>query len=230
MQPAYFCAPSGRLFLAVYGGDRTPPPNHWVIHFPAFAEEMNKSRPMVSRMARSFAAQGSVVIVPDLSGTGDSEGEFGSADWNQWISDMAAVIGLARSQGAQSFTFWGLRLGCLLAAELLSSLGQEVQGSVRQLIFWQPVVSGSQYMTQFLRLRVAASMMSGPQTTVAELRARSAVGEVLEVAGYTLSPDLISQLDGATLQHASLTPHCSINDDARCRWSDIELPDGTKAR
>ena len=60
-----------------------------VVHVPAFAEEMNKSRRMASLQARALAAQGWHVLQLDLLGTGDSEGDFGDATWADWMDDVA---------------------------------------------------------------------------------------------------------------------------------------------
>jgi hypothetical protein len=67
---------------------------------------------------------------------------------------------------------------------------------VDRLLLWQPVLTGDVFVTQFLRLRVAAAMMNTamPQEKTNELKSRLLNGQTLEVAGYTLHPDLIRPL------------------------------------
>ena len=65
IRPEFIAGPSGKLFCTIYSHE-----NHstgkWIIHVPAFAEEMNKSRCMVSEQARAFVKDGHSVIVADL--------------------------------------------------------------------------------------------------------------------------------------------------------------------
>jgi hypothetical protein len=69
-------------------------------------------------------------------------------------------------------------------------------GSVDRLLLWQPVLNGDVFVTQFLRLRVAAAIMNTamPQEKTSELKSQLLNGQTLEVAGYTLHPDLIRPL------------------------------------
>ena len=84
--------PNGKLHVSIFVPSQAVPLRGCVIHVPAFAEEMNKCRPMVSRQARGLAESGIAVVVPDLSGTGDSEGEFSSATWLNWKADLAYLV------------------------------------------------------------------------------------------------------------------------------------------
>ena len=62
-------------------------------------------------------------------------------------------------------------------------------------VLWQPVFDGGRYLSQFLRLRLAANMVGGEKESLAELRAKLISGSVLQVAGYGLSGRLASELD-----------------------------------
>lgn len=169
-----------------------------VLLVPPFAEEMNKSRRMLSELATVLAARGAATLLADPYGTGDSEGDLRDADWNVWRDDLARAAWWARGTGWPVTGLLGVRLGCLLAAQLAPGLAPAVERTV----FWQPVTSGERYLTQFLRLRVAASMMEDRKETVAELRARLSAGETLEVAGYELAAGLARQIDAIALQTA----------------------------
>lgn len=203
LKPFFLQVPSGKVFVNFSVSDLGFSAR-WVLYFPPFAEEMNKSRPMVSQMARQLSAHGVNVLIPDLYGTGDSEGDFGDADWNCWLADMRFLLEWLRQQGAESIIFLGLRSGCLLATKLLTSLPEVLQGQVSQLIFWQPVLSGEQHIVQFLRLRVAAAMMSGKKETVGELRAELDKQGVIEVSGYRVKSCLANQMSELRLADLSL--------------------------
>ncbi len=160
---------------------------------PAFGEEMNKCRRTLALAARRLAESGFQVRSVDAFGTGDSPGEFGEARWATWVDDYrAAAADLARTSG-QPVGFWAVRSGSLLATELTDD------GS--RVLLWQPVVSGDQFLTQILRVKVAADTFGGKgaTTTTKELRKRLEAGERLEVAGYDLDPELVLPMAQRTL-------------------------------
>jgi exosortase A-associated hydrolase 2 len=170
-----------------------------VLLIPPFAEEMNKSRRMLTLVARGLAARGFVAVLPDLFGTGDSDGEFAQCDWARWREDLARIRSLLEEQGIRVTAIVAVRTGCTLASEVAAKNGWHLGRSV----FWQPVLDGERFLTQFLRLRVAAGLMGSERETVNDLRSRLGAGETLEVAGYDVSPQLAAQLAatklGATL-------------------------------
>jgi exosortase A-associated hydrolase 2 len=151
---------------------------------PAFAEEMNRSRRMVALQARDLAATGIRTVVFDLFGTGDSEGDFGSARWEIWTDDLASIAAWSRASGARRLDVLAVRLGALLAAE--------TEGGFDSAVLWQPCTSGKTYLRQFLRLRMAEKLINdaAQAETVTSLLARLAAGESLEVAGYELAAPL----------------------------------------
>jgi len=212
-QPFFLQGSKGRLF-AIYhrpsgGGVR----DEAVLLVPPFAEEMNKSRRMLSLQAEAVARTGRGVLLIDLFGSGDSEGEFGEADWSTWRTDVAMGIQWLQVQGVKKLSLLGLRLGALLAADVASNFPQLVS----HLVFWSPVLVGRQYVNQFLRLRLAASMMADPREkeTTEALRRCLERGESVEVAGYDLAPQLVAEID--TLELGVLCERVS----ARIDWIDV---------
>lgn len=132
------------------------------------------------------------MLVLDLAGTGDSYGDFGEATWSIWHDNIFDAITWLQRQGAQSITLWGLRLGALLAMDFVS----QQHDVIDRLLLWQPVLNGDTFMTQFLRLRVAAAMMNSqaPQEKTSDLKQQLIYGQAIEVAGYSLNPDLVRPL------------------------------------
>lgn len=185
---------SGRIFSLLY---KPKIVRRGVVFVPPFAEEMNKCRRQMAHTAQTLLERGCAVLVPDLFGTGDSDGDFSEAKWEIWTSDVVTAVSWMESEGLPVDSIVATRLGCALAAESLREAGKSVSSTV----FWQPVVSGRQFMAQFLRLRVAASMMgSGAQVTVEDLRAQLETGSSLEVAGYELTPELWLSVEKLDLQ------------------------------
>lgn len=177
-----------------------------VVHVHPFAEEMNKSRRMAAVQARAMAATGFAVLQVDLLGCGDSSGDFGDASWEAWLADVELACNWLLRRIDAPLWLWGQRTGCLLANEVAN----RIPGAVN-LLFWQPVLSGRQFLQQFLRLKVAAEIVGGESKGVMQrLRTQLAQGESVEIAGYMLSPALADGLDKAEL----LLPHRS----GRVEW------------
>ena len=186
-----------------------------VVYVHPFAEEMNKSRRMAALQSRAFAAAGYAVLQIDLHGCGDSSGDFGDATWEGWLEDVELACRWLQQQSAAPLWLWGLRAGCLLACEA----ARRVESSCN-LLLWQPVVSGKQYLQQFVRLKIAGELAGGDNKGKMDgLRAQLARGEAVEIAGYRLSPGLADGLAQAEL----LAPE-SV---ARIEWLEISArPDG----
>ena len=185
----------GPLVGIFHAPDPQLPPKGGVLLAPAFAEEMNRCRSMVTMQAQRFAALGLGTLVLDPWGTGDSDGEFGLSTWERWADDLRLGATWLHEHAGGCHTLWGVRLGALMAAQLASTLPE-----VQRLLLWQPVVSGKTYWTQFLRIRIAAEMgQAGGVKTTDELRQRSARGEAIEVSGFEIGAELAQQLDRLAL-------------------------------
>ncbi len=163
-----------------------------VLVVPPLAEEMNKTRRMVTEVALGLADRGFATLVPDLYGTGDSGGDFADADWTTWQDDLRRVAQWAAVEGAPVTGMLATRLGCALAATALAS---GAMGPVERTVLWQPVFDGGRFLAQFLRLRTAASLMEDRKESLVELRDRLQRSEAVEVAGYALSGALAADLD-----------------------------------
>jgi len=191
---AHFIESGSRRIFVLMRQPRVPQGRAVLIAAP-FAEEMNKSRRMLTLVGRELAARGLAVVLPDLTGTGDSDGEFRDADWESWRADLKAAAEWSAAEGWPIAALIGVRTGCLLGAQAARELSAPLTTSV----FWQPVTDGERFLTQFLRLRIAATAMAGGNESMTQLRARLTAGEMLEVAGYELSRRLAGQLAGLRL-------------------------------
>ena len=177
-----------------------------VLHLPAFAEEMNKSRRTVALAARDLAERGAMVAIVDPRGTGDSVGDHREATWEGWKADAAWAWQWLCERCRGPRVLWGLRLGALLAADTAQTHHIEPDA----LLLWQPVVSGKVFFTQFLRVagaqQLGAGAAKGPSAS--DLRAKLNAGETVEIAGYDVEPRLVSGAEAFEL--ASFTPSCRV--------------------
>jgi exosortase A-associated hydrolase 2 len=188
---------AGRRFCLLHEPAETSAGAGAMLYVHPFAEEMNKARRMAALQARALAAAGWTVLQVDLAGCGDSEGEFGEATWDRWVADVSEAAGWLRERTGHDPWLWGLRAGCLVAVEAAAALG-----TVQGLLFWQPVLSGTQFLQQVLRLNIASQILGSTDAArvdTRELRERLRRGDSVEVAGYDLSPALAAGLEAAEL-------------------------------
>jgi uncharacterized protein len=177
-------------------------PRGLVLYIHPFAEEMNKARRMAALQSRALAQAGFAVLQIDLHGCGDSSGDFGDATWQSWVDDvlqgchwLRARHGNDGNPGDLPLWLWGLRAGCLLAADAARQLGEPCN-----FLFWQPPAAGKPLLQQFLRLKAAGDLMGGQAKGVMQaLRQQLADGAPVEIAGYLVAPGLAAELEQATL-------------------------------
>lgn len=216
--PLFLAGPSGSLF----GLHHVPvdgEPRGAVLYVHPFAEEMNRSRRMAALQCRALADRGYAVLQIDLTGCGDSGGDFGDASWETWLEDIAFAGRWLMERNAVPISLFGLRTGALLAAE--SALRFDRLGN---LLLWQPVVDGERFLNQFLRIQLAAEAASEPSAApgLKNIKADLAAGSAVEVAGYMLSPALARQLAGRKL--LDFLPPCP------CHWFELSDSPGDPSR
>lgn len=168
-----------------------------VIFVPPFAEELNKSRRMVALAAEALANAGWRVVQPDLFGCGDSAGEFRDATWQLWCEDIEAVVTWQLRSGVERVLPWSLRAGALVVSDWLAASGRTLPW-----LMWQPMPSGKQCLSQFLRLRTAGEMVraSGEGAGSPNVRQELAAAGFVEVGGYCLGSALATGLEASSLR------------------------------
>lgn len=206
--------------FCIFHPANTSTPLASVLYIHPFAEEMNKSRRMAALQARALAQAGYAALQIDLLGCGDSSGDFGDASWQDWVGDVVQGANWLRERSDAPLWLWGLRAGCLLAAQAAEQFEAPCN-----FIFWAPTVSGKMLLQQFLRLKAAADILDGNASGVtAALRERLARGNTVEVAGYALSPALAQGLENSNLA----PPPCiaKATPEAHVEWFDLSTRDG----
>lgn len=182
---------NGRIFSITFDGDGAAarPP---VIVCPPFAEEMNKCRRAMAQFGRRAAGHGWRVTLPDLSGTGDSAGDFAEATAERWIADVET----AASDAGDGVILLGIRFGALLAAAVAARRNVRV----RQLLFWQPVPDGAAMLTQMERLELSArAIRDAGDGRLPPLAERLSSGAPVEISGYPVGRPLFESLQDFAL-------------------------------
>jgi exosortase A-associated hydrolase 2 len=184
--------PGGTLFCTGYEIPDPAEDATTVVVLAPFAEELNKSRHVLSAIVRKIGTGGRPIVLADLHGTGDSAGDFSEATIERWRSDVDTVI--STFGRGRALDLVGLRFGALLAADAAS------RHPVRRLALLHPVADGKQQLTQMLRMRLAAGLTGNRGAeSMADLKALLAQGDGVETGGYWLSSDMATQMSALKL-------------------------------
>jgi exosortase A-associated hydrolase 2 len=189
-------SPFGNLAAVYHVPKLGSPHDQDLLFIHAFAHEHYVARPVTAGAWRRLAAEGTGVLSIDLPGCGDSTGDFVEATWENWLSAVSIAHRWLKDNSSRRTHVGGLRLGAALALEAAAHI------DAKSILLLQPVIRGDEMMTQFLRVRVAFSGLRGEvkeKETTQKLRARIAAGEILEVGGFFLAPELALVIDGIDL-------------------------------
>lgn len=187
----YFQGAQGPLLGVLHPAAGGRPRGH-ILHLPAFAEEANACRRLVSQAARALSDAGWSVLLFDLRGTGDSGGQFKEATWSGWTDDARAALNtLLHDRAPTNDTpvwLWGARGGVALALELLAA-PQSLPTALCNLLAWQPLWSGQQVLQQWQRVDAARSWLHAPSPASDRIPVDDDAA-ITWVGGYPLSGGL----------------------------------------
>lgn len=219
-QAFYLPTPGGQLFCLYH-----PPvgmARGRVLHLHPLAEELNNCRRVSAQQARALALAGYAVLQFDMSGCGDSAGEFAEASWAQWLLDVSSAADWLLKQEQGPLWLWGVRTGALLATDWLKNQASRQvvpTGTPVHLLFWQAILSGQQALKHWSRLRSATTWVGGserPSSVFMSLQThQSSPTDTWSVAGYTFNPELQEGLGQTVLQPPENTP------PQRLVWVDV---------
>lgn len=194
--PLFFSRGGERLFGVLHEPDRHSARMPFVFCH-AFGEEKLWAHRVFVSFARHLAGAGHTVLRFDYLGNGDSEGEFESSCIDTIAHDICAAIEYVRKRtDASTVGLLGLRLGATLAA-----LVAETRLDVSTLVLWAPIVDGSRYIKDLLRMNLTTQMAvyrevrEDREALAATLRA----GGTVNVDGYELAQPMFEQLSAVKL-------------------------------
>ena len=201
----YLPGPNGDLYGTLYL-PRAAATDTAVIVVEPFGEEKKCAYRLLVRLARAIAACGIPVLRFDLSGTGDSPGEPGPADFAGWCAEVQAAAAFVRQQ--TSIAAWcpiGVRFGALPA------LQAGVELPPRAMVLLEPVLSGDEFLRDLERRQKIKDMMSGQRDDTAAA-SRWQAGEAVDFGGVAVSARLAGQLVGVEAGEmvAKLAPACAL--------------------
>jgi len=211
-EPFFLECEDRRLFSIFHSPENRAAIQGGAVYFAPFTEEANRTRRMASLLADNLSRAGTATLLFDYSSTGDSSGAFSQARWDDWVSDGCAAIEWLYRQIGKPIALVGLRLGAAMALECAQKVGLDIP----RIVLWQPVTNGRTFFTQFLRIRLAASLAEGGnRETTRDLMERLSGGETMEVAGYKVAPALADAVNRVSL--ADLAPPAA----SKVHWFEV---------
>jgi exosortase A-associated hydrolase 2 len=195
IRPHFLTGTHGPLFCIDFPARRGSGAGDALLVVAPIGEEMNKCRRMLALTARACQAAGISVSIVDPIGTGDSGGDFRDATVSRWRDDLGTALEHVTG-AARRVHVLAVRSGALLLDPAL--VERERRG---RLVLWQPVVTGRQVVSQWLRLATASELVAGAEAG-REQRTRERLRDAgfVEIAGYDLSAALMAELEPLELK------------------------------
>jgi exosortase A-associated hydrolase 2 len=195
--PFFFPSGKFRLFGVYHEGRGTLRGEGFVFCAP-FAEEKLWAHRVLVNFARNLAAMGYPVLRFDYMGSGDSEGDFGESSLETMFADANCAISTLRQKAGsiKAVNLLGLRLGATVAA-----LVEERTPGIGKLVLWDPVIDGSDYMREMLRINLSTQtavyrkILHNTDALIQSMRE----GSTVNVDGYEMACPMYEQIAGVNL-------------------------------
>jgi alpha-beta hydrolase superfamily lysophospholipase len=191
MLPVYFGSSGRRLFGLYSPAERKRSPSRAVVLCHPWGREYEHVHRSVRMLGSMLSTAGFDVLRFDYYGSGDAAGEAHEATLPGWEADvLAAVEEIRDTTGATRVALAGIRLGASLAARV----AVRQRAAVQELVLWDPVVNGADYLEELW------SEESDPGMRAWHLLARPAgAGGGHEVQGYPLTDTLEREIRAVNL-------------------------------
>lgn len=211
--PLFIPSAGQQLFAMLH--EPVAAPRGWFVFCHPFAEEKLWAHRVFVSFARTLADRGFAVLRFDMTGHGDSTGDFKDANVDVYLSDIGAVVAEAtrRYPMAARRGLLGLRLGATLAV-----LAAERDADFSELVLWDPIVDGAKYAQEILLTNLATQMATHGKVVHerAELIAAMQTGATVNIDGYEMSPAMYTGIAALDLRQ---TPGAA---NGRCLITQID--------
>lgn len=203
MEPAFFGDKSQSLFGVYHApASQTAGDTAVLICYPFFQEYIRSHRAIV-QLSKQLSKAGCHVFRFDYFATGDSAGELDDADLSMWMDNIKqAENELIELSGVRKISIIGLRMGALLAAQYQSK-------KVKDLILWDPVITGEQYIDDLKNMH---QYMLVDSDRFAEPREFVKNDTATELLGFSVNNKLVDQIQS-----------CVINENLNTKYEHVFL-------
>lgn len=159
---------------------------------PPIGQEYMRTHRALRQLAMQLNRSGQHALRFDYTGVGDSSGNDTDATLQGWIEDIGLAIDeLKDTAGVDSVSLVGIRLGASLAW-----LASRERRDVSQVVLWDPVVSGRDYIAELIEV----------SESPAHATASAVRGETIGLGGFGMTDALRREIEAidlcATTGHA----------------------------
>ncbi len=142
----FFGPRSSQIFGAYHPPHSGSGPVHGVILCYPMGQEAIWSHRAFRLLSERFARAGLHALRFDYFGSGDSAGTSEEGDARRWMDDIGfAIEEMRASQPVAGVSLVGLRLGATMAALVGAQCGD-----IENLVLWEPVLDGKEYVEEEL--------------------------------------------------------------------------------
>ncbi|VAW70205.1 hypothetical protein MNBD_GAMMA09-2021 [hydrothermal vent metagenome] len=190
MDPTFF----GNKDKPLYGVYHPPlsqaPKDTAVLICYPILQEYIRSHRALRQLADQLSRAGCHVLRFDYFATGDSAGHLDEASLSDWLENIQqAENELRELSGVRKISIVGLRFGAMLAAQYDSK-------NIRELILWDPVISGKEYLQNLNDLH---NDMLVDADRFPEPRLRDENESATELLGFSVHNVLYSEIEKSDL-------------------------------
>ena len=192
--PFYFGDSDRKLYGVFHHPEKRVPNAPAVLLLNPFGEEAIRAARIFKQLAERLARAGASVLRFDYYGSGDSEGDCETLDFDGMGRDAeTAHDELEAMSSARRFIWIGLGLGGAVALRA----AEQLRARLAQLILWDPVLDGGAYLADLREAHVSmlAYVLDAPLARI-ERETPSSTDDLTEAMGAHLSPGLRTQLRG----------------------------------
>ena len=202
----------GRLFLSVQpssAGHMATSSSGATVILPPFADEMNKTRHLLTSLMCQLATQGYDSFLLDNYGTGDSEGDLDLASIDIWRTDLQQLLQLIGQSSYQHVSFVAVRFGSLQLFDLLNQYPLPI--ALKHVVLWQPLFETTKFWQQFARIKLAETLGSDDKLTLTDLTKQLNAGNDIEIAGYPFNAVFYNSLMQLQSQFPKILNHQPVH-------------------
>jgi uncharacterized protein len=154
---AFFFGTSKAPLFGVYHPPRGTPRDHGVVLCYPYGQEYMRGHRAFRQLAFLLTRAGFHVLRFDWYGTGDSGGNNTDGSPERWVDDLdAAIDELQDMSDVGTISVIGARIGAALAARIA-----ERRDDIENVVLWDPVVTGAEYLAEVLGSPGATRITSG---------------------------------------------------------------------
>jgi esterase/lipase len=196
--PFFFDSKGKQLFGIFYPAQSQVVSDTAILLCYPIGQEYIRSHWAFQQLATQLASKGFPVLRFEYYATGDSSGESTEGSVSQWKADVfSARNTLLSMSGAHKVSVVGLRFGATIAALAVND-GLDIQ----DLILWDPVVNGSNYLREIKTLY----HMMFPSSLHQQLDMRISSNDQEEIMGFPFPMSLQHEIEAIDL---STSMHCN---------------------